>query len=204
MMDGQMPIGGLPNQWVLGSGGNLEFENFDGIDEFELLTGAIMFDGQFGPKKIKKMQKLHQNYYSKGNRKRIHTDPGYQYGHCLGESDVDLGEDLGEEGPCSTSNYYRVNKNFRNLHKYRERIQVLNEDLNVLIFDGEEEFDQISEQILSKQKLLDQFSMTNNNQPDQVHIDLFLNPSSKCVENRGLKEEPGDPDQEDQESQPVM
>ena len=33
--------------------GNFALEDFDGIDEFELLTGAIMFDGQFGPKKIK-------------------------------------------------------------------------------------------------------------------------------------------------------
>ena len=36
---------------------------------------------------------------------------------------------------------YMVQKNIRNLHKYRERIQVLNEDLNVLIFDGEEDID---------------------------------------------------------------
>lgn len=58
----------------------------------------------------------------------------------------------------------------------------MNEDLNVLIFDGEEEFDQISEQILSKQKLLDQNCSANNNQADQVHVDIFLNPSSKCEE----------------------
>ena len=91
------------------------------------------------------MQKIHQKYYSQGGGgKRIHTDPGFQYGQGFGDSDVDLGEDLGEEGPGPTSNY-RANKHFRNLHKYRERIQVLNEDLNVLIFDGEEEFDQISE-----------------------------------------------------------
>ena len=96
------------------------------------------------------MQKLHQKYYSMGDGKRIHTDPGFESGYGLGESDVDLGEDLGEEGPGPTSNYYRAQKHFRNLHKYRERIQVLNEDLNVLIFDGEEEFDQISELILSK------------------------------------------------------
>jgi len=36
---------------------------------------------------------------------------------------------------------YMVKKNIRNLHKYREIIQVLNEDLNVLIFDGEEDID---------------------------------------------------------------
>lgn len=132
---------------------NGQFEddhNFDGIDEFELLSGAMMFDGQFGPKKIKKtMQKLHNKYYSKSASKRNHTDPGYQCGPGLGESDndVDIGEDGGEDGSGLITNY-RANKHFRNLHKYRERIQVLNEDLNVLIFDGEEEFDQISEQIL--------------------------------------------------------
>ena len=53
--DGQIPTGNTnQGQWILGSGGNFAFENFDGIDEFELLTGAIMFDGQFGPKKMKK------------------------------------------------------------------------------------------------------------------------------------------------------
>lgn len=49
--------------------GGFALENFDGIDEFELLTGAIMFDGQFGPKKIKnttkknlKLSKLQKKY----------------------------------------------------------------------------------------------------------------------------------------------
>ena len=50
------------------------------------------------------------------------------------------GEDNGEDG-YSPMSKYMVKKNIRNLHKYRERIQVLNEDLNVLIFDGEEDID---------------------------------------------------------------
>lgn len=104
----------------------MTLENFDGVDEFELLTGAIMFDGQFGPKKIKnkktlKLSKLHKQY-KLGLEKRIHTDPGNQYGMTLGDSDVDIGEDCGEDG-VGPSNYYRPNKqHFRNLHKYRERI----------------------------------------------------------------------------------
>lgn len=36
---------------------------------------------------------------------------------------------------------YLVKKNIGRLHQYRERIQVLNEDLNVLIFDGEEDIE---------------------------------------------------------------
>ena len=146
---GLMGLGGISQQEMYGQG--LTIDNFDGVDEFELLTGAIMFDGQFGPKKMKnqnkkamKLSKLHKKYKI-GLEKRIHTDPGYQCGTGLGDSDVDIGEDCGEEGP-GPANYYRPNKqHFRNLHKYRERIQVLNEDLNVLIFDGEEEYDQISE-----------------------------------------------------------
>jgi len=80
--------------------------------------------------------------------KRAHTDPGNS-GACLGESDGDIGEDMGEDGLMPAYPYN--NKNIRNLHKYRKRIEVLNEDLNVLIFDGEEDFDMISEQILYKQ-----------------------------------------------------
>ena len=71
--------------------------------------------------------------------KRLNTDG------CLGESDRGEevyyeGEDHGEDG-YSPMSKYMVKKNIRNLHKYRERIQVLNEDLNVLIFDGEEDID---------------------------------------------------------------
>lgn len=51
----------------------------------------------------------------------------------------DIGEDMGEDGMLS--NNYLVKKNIGKLHKYRERIQVLNEDLNVLIFDGEEDIE---------------------------------------------------------------
>ena len=59
--------------------------------------------------------------------------------NCDAESDP--GEDFGEDGPLS--NKPQLNKkNIGKLHKYRERIQVLNEDLNVLIFDGEEEIEQ--------------------------------------------------------------
>ena len=53
-MDGSLPNTGNQNQYFYGSGGNFALDNFDGIDDFELLSGAIMFDGQFGPKKIKK------------------------------------------------------------------------------------------------------------------------------------------------------
>jgi len=68
------------------------------------------------------------------------TYPGLSF--CHGESDVDPGEDLGEDGyfPGDPS---IVKKKMRNLHKYRERIQVLNEDLNVLIFDGEEDIEML-------------------------------------------------------------
>ena len=111
-----------------------------------------MFDGQFGPKKIKApknkkaLQHLHKKYKGLGlDMKRIHTDPGYQCGPGLGESDIDIGEDMGEEEPSPHNPYRGGSKHFRNLHKYRERIQILNEDLNVLIFDGEEDFDAISE-----------------------------------------------------------
>ncbi len=58
----------------------------------------------------------------------------------MGESDIYQGEDIGEDGFFET-NPYQAKKNIRNLHKYRERIQVLNEDLNVLIFDGEDDID---------------------------------------------------------------
>ena len=58
--------------------------------------------------------------------------------NCDNESDP--GEDFGEDGPLSNKPYAK--KNIGKLHKYRERIQVLNEDLNVLIFDGEEEIEQ--------------------------------------------------------------
>ena len=58
--------------------------------------------------------------------------------NCDAESDP--GEDFGEDGPLSNKPYAK--KNIGKLHKYRERIQVLNEDLNVLIFDGEEEIEQ--------------------------------------------------------------
>jgi hypothetical protein len=46
---------------------------------------------------------------------------------------------MGEDGMLSNS--YLVKKNIGKLHQYRERIQVLNEDLNVLIFDGEEDIE---------------------------------------------------------------
>jgi hypothetical protein len=48
---------------------------------------------------------------------------------------------MGEDG-YMVANQIMAKKNIRNLHKYRERIQVLNEDLNVLIFDGEEDIDE--------------------------------------------------------------
>ena len=73
---------------------------------------------------------------------RLNTDPG-QTEACQGESDGDVGEDMGEDGFTATHNQkLKAKKNIRNLHKYRERIQVLNEDLNVLIFDGEEDIDE--------------------------------------------------------------
>lgn len=38
-------------------------------------------------------------------------------------------------------NELKKRKVIRSLHRYRERIQALNEDLNVLIFEGEEDID---------------------------------------------------------------
>jgi len=105
-----------------------------------------------------KWNKNHFKYYGKygkqGGYKRLNTTyPGLAF--CHGESDAELyypGEDLGEDG-IFASDPYMVKNNIRNLHKYRERIQVLNEDLNVLIFDGEEDIEMlVSEQILSKQQ----------------------------------------------------
>ena len=51
-------------------------------------------------------------------------------------------QDLGEDG-YFPGDPATVKKKMRNLHKYRERIQVLNEDLNVLIFDGEEDIEML-------------------------------------------------------------
>lgn len=59
-------------------------------------------------------------------------------GDCQGESDN--GEDMGEDG-VYPSDPYTVKKNIKNLHKYRQRIQDLNEDLNVLMFDGEDDIE---------------------------------------------------------------
>mmetsp|Transcript_35780 Transcript_35780/g.54813 ORF Transcript_35780/g.54813 Transcript_35780/m.54813 type:complete len:140 (+) Transcript_35780:3635-4054(+) len=67
----------------------------------------------------------------------------------LGEDDLDMfpGEDFGEDGEFQ-SNPFGIKKKLKNLHKYRERIQVLNEDLNVLIFDGEEDIEmKVEEQL---------------------------------------------------------
>lgn len=54
---------------------------------------------------------------------------------------IDFGEgDLGEDG--FIDHHPEMGKqNIKTLHKYRERIQVLNEDLDVLIFDGEEDIE---------------------------------------------------------------
>jgi hypothetical protein len=66
---------------------------------------------------------------------------------AIGEDD---GEDMGEDGMLP--NGYLVKKNIGRLHQYRERIQVLNEDLNVLIFDGEEDIDEKLENEIESKK----------------------------------------------------
>jgi hypothetical protein len=111
----------------------------------------MMFDGQFGPN-FDLNSKANNYYYAVGKKKRnlknkhkIKEMYDLNADGCMGESDIGEeifyeGEDHGEDG-YSPLNKYMVKKNIRNLHKYRERIQVLNEDLNVLIFDGEEDID---------------------------------------------------------------
>ena len=56
-----------------------------------------------------------------------------------------MGEDFGEEifdfAAFDHINEAKKRKVIRSLHKFRERLQVLNEDLDVCIFNGEEDFD---------------------------------------------------------------
>ena len=64
---------------------------------------------------------------------------------AMGEDDEDQGEYMGEDGMLP--NGYLVKKNIGRLHQYRERIQVLNDDLNVLLFDGEEDIEMRMEEL---------------------------------------------------------
>ena len=86
---------------------------------------------------------------AKYRERRLETDPGSLGGPCFGESDGEIyecmGEDFGEEifdfAAFEHINQAKKRKVIRSLHKFRERLQVLNEDLDVCIFNGEEDFD---------------------------------------------------------------
>ena len=79
----------------------------------------------------KKMKFMKFNKFGKYNNHKMFPE------EAIGEDD--MGEDMGEDGMLPKG--YLVKKNIGRLHQYRERIQVLNEDLNVLIFDGEEDIE---------------------------------------------------------------